>query len=119
MSDKDYNKRDDTFRNFKKKMQAQNPNFMNAGGESAYADFMKEEAEKEKAGAAKELEAAKAAGQAEKEALEKEAPEKSKMMKMVEKVEEQFKKDQAIANQHGVCARSALVGCACGARLPS
>jgi len=40
-------------------------------------------------------------------------------MKMVEKVEEQFKKDQAIANQHGVCARSALVGCACGARLPS
>ena len=41
------------------------------------------------------------------------------LMKMVEKVEEQFKKDQAIANQHGVCARSALVGCARGARLTS
>ena len=41
------------------------------------------------------------------------------LMKMVEKVEEQFKKDQAIANQHDVCARSALVGCARGARLTS
>ena len=40
-------------------------------------------------------------------------------MKMVEKVEEQFKKDQAIANQRSVCARSALVGCARGARLTS
>ena len=55
MSDKDYNKRDDTFRNFKKKMQAQNPNFMNAGGESAYADFMKEEAEKVSVGQRCEL----------------------------------------------------------------
>ena len=41
------------------------------------------------------------------------------LMKMVEKVEEQFKKDQAIANQRSVCARSALVGCARGARLTS
>ena len=46
ISEEDYSKRDDSFRNFKKKMLEQNPNFMNAQGESALNDFLKEEAEK-------------------------------------------------------------------------
>ena len=45
ISEKDYAKRDDTFRNFKSKMMAANPNFMNNAGDSAYEDFQKEEAE--------------------------------------------------------------------------
>ena len=45
ISEEEYAKRDDTFRNFKKNMLAKNPNFMNAQGESVYNDFMKEEAE--------------------------------------------------------------------------
>ncbi len=46
ISEEEYAKRDDSFRNFKKQMLAKNPNFMNAQGDSAYNDFMKEEAEK-------------------------------------------------------------------------
>ena len=45
ISDENYAKRGGNFRDFKKKMMAANPNFMNAGGESTYTDFMKEEAE--------------------------------------------------------------------------
>lgn len=45
LSEEEYSKRTDTFRNFKKKMQAVNPNFMKSDGESVYQDFMKEEAE--------------------------------------------------------------------------
>ena len=46
ISEENYAKRGDNFRSFKQKMMAANPNFMNAKGESSYADFMKEEAEK-------------------------------------------------------------------------
>ena len=45
ISDENYAKRGGNFRDFKKKMMAANPNFMNAHGESSYTDFMKEEAE--------------------------------------------------------------------------
>ena len=45
ISEEDYSKRDDTFRNFKQRMMKANPNFMNNKGESAYEDFQKEEAE--------------------------------------------------------------------------
>ena len=45
MKDEDYAKREDTFRNFKKKMQHVHPYFTNQKGESVYTDFMKEEAE--------------------------------------------------------------------------
>ena len=45
ISEEDYNKRDDTFRKFKERMQAENPNCMkpDAAG-SAYDEFQKEEA---------------------------------------------------------------------------
>ena len=46
ISEENYAKRGDNFRSFKQKMMAANPNFMNAQGESSYADFMKDEAEK-------------------------------------------------------------------------
>ena len=46
ISDDAYNKRGNNFRDFKAKMMAQNPNFMNAHGESSYTDYMKDEAEK-------------------------------------------------------------------------
>ena len=49
ISEQDYNKRDDTFRAFKKKMMAQNPNFMKQNQEAEEDkindDFQKEEAE--------------------------------------------------------------------------
>ena len=44
ISDENYAKRGGNIRDFKKKMMAANPNFMNAAGESSYTDFMKEEA---------------------------------------------------------------------------
>ena len=46
ISDEDYNKRDDTFRAFKARMQAAgHKNFTNQNDESIYEDFMKAEAE--------------------------------------------------------------------------
>ena len=45
ISEDNYNKRDDTFRNFKQRMMKANPNFMNAAGDSAYEDFQKDEAD--------------------------------------------------------------------------
>ena len=46
ISEADYNKRDDTFRAFKARMQAAgHEGFQSAQGESVYEDFMKDEAE--------------------------------------------------------------------------
>ena len=51
ISEEAYNKRDDTFRSFKQRMQAAgNSNFVKKDGESIYEDFMKEEAEEIKEG---------------------------------------------------------------------
>ena len=46
MTDKDYDKRTDTFRNFVKEKRKTNPDFMKADGGSIYEDFQKEESEK-------------------------------------------------------------------------
>ena len=46
ISEEDYAKRDDSFRNFKQNMLAKNPHFMNNQNESVYVDFMKDEADK-------------------------------------------------------------------------
>lgn len=45
MSEEDYAHREDSFRNFKKKMMAKNPNFMNAHNQAVVPDYQKEEAD--------------------------------------------------------------------------
>ena len=63
ISEENYAKRGDNFRNFKAKMMAANPNFMNAKGESSYADFMKEESEKISTGSRCQLTVGKRRGE--------------------------------------------------------
>ncbi len=46
ISEEEYNKRDDTFRKFKAKMQEVDPDFMKKSGNKIPDDFQKEDAEK-------------------------------------------------------------------------
>jgi len=55
ISEEEYNKRDDTFRKFKNKMQQVDPNFMKKAGNKIPDDFQKEDADKVQVGQRCEL----------------------------------------------------------------